>query len=106
MTPTHGAPVRFRLTLMGLVLAIGSQAQAADAEKGKALSAPCVACHGTDGISPNPQWPNLAGQKDQYLISSLKAYRNGDRSNPIMSPLAKGLSDEDIENLAAYYSGL
>lgn len=79
---------------------------AGDAEKGKAKSAICVACHGVAGISPNPQWPNLAGQKDQYLISSMKAYRDGDRQNPIMSPLAQGLSDEDIENLAAYYSSL
>ncbi len=96
----------FSLTAVGLLSAVAPPALAGDAEKGKAKSAVCVACHGTDGISPNPQWPNLAGQKDQYLILALKAYRDGDRQNPIMSPLAQGLSDEDIENLAAYYSGL
>jgi cytochrome c553 len=79
---------------------------AGDPEKGKAKAAVCVACHGVAGISPNPQWPNLAGQKDQYLISSLKAYRDGGRQDPIMAPLAKNLSDEDIENLAAYYASL
>ena len=94
------------LLTAGSLLSPGSQALAGDAEKGKAKSAVCVACHGTEGISPNPQWPNLAGQKDQYLILALKAYRDGGRQNPIMSPLAQGLSDEDIENLAAYYSGL
>lgn len=92
------------LALPALLFAPG--AFAGDAEQGKAKSAVCVACHGTDGISPNPQWPNLAGQKDQYLISSLKAYRDGDRQNALMSPIAANLSDEDIENLAAYYSGL
>lgn len=75
-------------------------------EEGKAKSAVCVACHGVAGISPNPQWPNLAGQKDQYLIIALKAYRDGDRQNALMSPLAQGLSDQDIENLAAYYASL
>ena len=94
------------LTAAGLLTGSVTPALAGDAEKGKAKSAVCVACHGTDGISPNPQCPNLAGQKDQYLILALKAYRDGERQNPIMSPLAQGLSDEDIENLAAYYSGL
>lgn len=85
---------------------LASTASAGDVEKGKAKSAICVACHGVKGISPNPQWPNLAGQKDQYLILSLKAYRDGDRNDPIMAPLAQNLSDEDIENLAAYYASL
>jgi cytochrome c553 len=96
----------FSVTAVSLFSAAATPALAADAEKGKARSAVCVACHGVEGISTNPQWPNLAGQKDQYLILALKAYRDGDRQNPIMSPLAQGLSDEDIENLAAYYSGL
>jgi cytochrome c553 len=103
---TPASLLTLSLITTGLLLNPGSTALAGDAEKGKAKSAVCVACHGTDGISPNPQWPNLAGQKDQYLILALKAYRDGDRQNPIMSPMAQGLSDEDIENLAAYYSGL
>jgi cytochrome c553 len=51
-------------------------------------------------------WPNLAGQKQGYLASSLKAYRDGSRKNAMMSAMAKGLTDKDIANLAAYYSGL
>lgn len=79
---------------------------AGDPEKGKGRSAVCVACHGVDGISPNPQWPNLAGQKEQYLIIAMKAYRDGDRNDPLMAPISAGLSDEEIEDLAAYYAGL
>lgn len=69
-------------------------------------AAVCAACHGTNGISPNPQWPNLAGQQKDYLVTSLKAYRDGGRSNPLVSPIAKNLSDGDIDTLAAYFNGL
>lgn len=79
---------------------------AGDAEAGKAKSAACAACHGADGISPQDMWPNLKGQKAAYLVLSLKAYRDGTRDNAIMKGMAAGLSDTDIENLAAYYSGL
>jgi cytochrome c553 len=53
-----------------------------------------------------PNYPNLAGQKEQYLAESLKAYRDGTRKNMIMAPMAAGLSDDDIKNLAAYYASL
>ena len=106
MTQQTPAPFQLALVPACLALLLASPALAGDPELGKAKSAVCVACHGTNGISPNPQWPNLAGQKDQYLILSLKAYRDGDRQNALMSPIAQGLSDEDIENLAAYYASL
>lgn len=94
-----------RVVLM-IMLGIGAVAQAADIAAGRAKSGTCVACHGPDGISHNPAWPNLAGQKDQYLIRQLRAFRDGDREDPIMGPMAQGLSDADIEDLAAYYSNL
>lgn len=81
-------------------------ALAGDAAAGKSKAAVCVACHGPEGISANPMWPNLAGQKDQYFIKQMKAFRDGDRKDPVMSPMAAGLSDADIANLAAYYAGL
>ncbi|MGP9799965.1 c-type cytochrome [Rheinheimera sp. NSM] len=81
-------------------------AQAADPQLGKAKAAVCAACHGANGISIIPDYPNLAGQKVKYLESSIKAYRDGERKNPIMSPMASGLSDADIANLAAFYAGL
>jgi len=82
------------------------QAFAGDVSEGQKRSAVCAACHGNNGISIIPMYPNLAGQKEQYLIDSLKAYRNGDRKNMVMSPMATGLSDEDIKNLAAFYTSL
>ncbi|NIR30287.1 MAG: cytochrome c [Gammaproteobacteria bacterium] len=88
-----------------LMLAAGP-GMGADVAAGKAKAAQCAACHGQDGISNNDMWPNLAGQKQGYLVKQLKAFRDGARSNPQMSPMAQGLSDQDIENLAAYFSSL
>ena len=79
---------------------------AADSDAGKAKAASCAACHGSVGISANPEWPNLAGQKDKYLANQIKAFRDGERKNALMSPMVSGLSDEDIANIAAYYSSL
>ncbi|MEM9102757.1 MAG: cytochrome c [Pseudomonadota bacterium] len=79
---------------------------AGDIAKGKAKSAVCAACHGADGKAVIKTYPSLAGQNKEYLISSIKAYRDGQRNNPLMSPMSKGLTDEDIANLAAYYSSL
>jgi cytochrome c553 len=83
-----------------------STSYAADAAAGKAKSAVCAACHGANGISNNDMWPNLAGQKPGYLKLQLTAFRDGNRKNPMMSPMATGLSDEDIANLAAYFASL
>lgn len=90
---------------LGLVGMSGA-ALAGDVEKGKARSATCVACHGNNGISMIPMYPNLAGQKEQYLVLQMKAFRDGIRKNMVMAPMAKGLSDADIENLSAYYASL
>ncbi|MDE0518492.1 MAG: cytochrome c [Oligoflexia bacterium] len=77
-----------------------------NAKLGKQKSVTCVACHGANGISNSPIWPNLAGQKAQYLVKQLKDFRSGARKEPSMSPMVKPLTDADIENLAAYYSSL
>ena len=79
---------------------------AGDVEAGKAKAASCAGCHGANGVSSNPMWPNLAGQKDGYLVKAMKDYRDGTRNDPMMGPMAKPLTDEDIANLAAYYSSL
>ena len=92
-------------TTLSFVL-FGGLAQAADIEAGKTKSAVCAACHGGTGISPTPIWPNLAGQKEQYLVAQMKAFRDGGRQNAQMSPMATNLTDEDIANLAAYYASL
>ncbi len=64
----------------------------------------CAACHGPQGISSNPLWPNLAGQQEAYLAKSIKDYQSGARNDPSMSPIAQMLSEQDIANLAAYFS--
>ena len=79
---------------------------AGDVDAGKAKAASCAGCHGANGISNNPMWPNLAGQQPGYLVKQLKAFRDGSRQDPMMTPMAAPLSDEDIANLAAYYSSL
>ena len=69
-------------------------------------AAVCAACHGQYGFSMGPLWPTLAGQHEDYLVNSLKAYRSGARKDPVMMPMAAGLSDADIKLLARYYSRL
>ena len=74
------------------------------AEKGQAKAAPCVACHGVNGNSVNPEWPNLAGQHESYIKRQLAAFKNDSRQNPLMTPMAKPLSDEDIADLGAFFA--
>ncbi|BAO45740.1 c-type cytochrome [Thiolapillus brandeum] len=85
---------------------MGSAMAAGDAAAGKVKAAVCAACHGANGISVNAMWPNLAGQKADYIIKQLKAFKAGTRKDPLMSPQAAQLSDQDIENVAAHFSSL
>ncbi len=94
------------VALVAGTFSFGSALAAGDIAAGKAKAAVCAACHGANGISPQPQWPNLRGQKAQYIIKQLKAFKAGTRKDPLMSPQAAQLSDQDIENLAAYFSSL
>ena len=88
----------------------GSQCKSAlNADKqlavaGQAEAPKCAACHGANGISTNPLWPNLAGQSRDYLVTALRAYKSGGRRNIIMAGISKGLNDIDVENLAAYFA--
>ncbi|MBT3566662.1 MAG: cytochrome c [Porticoccus sp.] len=89
-----------------LVIAAASPAFAGDAAAGKEKAMVCAGCHGAAGISANPMWPNLAGQQAGYLAAQIKHFRDGKRINAMMNNMVKTLSDEDADNLAAYYSGL
>ena len=75
-----------------------------DPAAGKLKSITCQACHGVDGKAITPEYPNLGGQYESYLVKALRDYRDGRRSNPLMSPMAAGLSDQDIDDLAAWYA--
>jgi len=87
---------------------MSGNAIAGDATAGGAKAVVCGACHGANGVATIPGYPNLAGQNEQYLISSMKAYRDGARrpvgNAAVMAAQAANLSDEDIANLAAYYA--
>ena len=73
------------------------------AADGATKSAICSSCHGPNGNSVNPVWPRLAGQSAVYITEQLRLFRSGVRDNPVMKPLAAGLSDQDIADLAVYY---
>jgi len=73
---------------------------------GKQRAVTCVACHGPEGNSSIPMWPNIAGQNAPYILSQLQAYKDGSRRNPLMSSQAMMLSDTDMANLAVYYESL
>ena len=75
-----------------------------DAAAGKSKAATCAACHGADGNSVNPQWPSLAGQHASYIAATLYAFRDGTRSDVLMSSQATILSEQDIADLAAYFA--
>ena len=77
-----------------------------NADAGKTKSQACVGCHGMNGKSNNPNYPNLAGQKELYLVKAITAYKTGDRKDPMMAPMIGSLSDADIADLAAYYSSV
>ncbi|MGZ5584480.1 MAG: c-type cytochrome [Usitatibacter sp.] len=95
-----------RKILFAALLAAAAPALAAsgDAEVGKKKSAPCAACHGANGISVSPEFPNLAGQYPDYIQTALTHYRNGKRKNPIMQLQVKDLTQKDMMDLAAYFS--
>jgi cytochrome c553 len=95
-----------RRIICALVIAValsGTARAEGDAEAGKAKSATCAACHGADGNSLNPEWPSLAGQHASYTEAQLAAFKSGARVNPLMSPQAMGLSEQDMKDLAAYF---
>lgn len=92
---------------IALFLMLGaSPAFAADVTSGMDKAATCAACHGLNGISVSADIPNLAGQKAEYLVVQLKAFKEGTRKNPLMNAIAPQLDEVEMENVAAYFSGL
>jgi len=77
-----------------------------DAEAGRTKSTACAACHGEDGMGIAPNYPVLAGQHAEYLAHALRQYKSGVRTNPIMAPFVASLTDDDIDDLAAWFASL
>jgi len=88
------------------LLGLGANVHAADAAAGKTKAAGCTSCHGLNGVSGNAMYPNVAGQKDAYLVKSIKDYRDGKRKDPMMEGMVKGMSDADVADIAAYFASL
>jgi cytochrome c553 len=90
-----------------MTAAASGAANAADAAAGKQkVQTTCAVCHGLDGIAKVADAPNLAGESAIYITKQLKAFRSGERQHQQMSIIAQGLSDEDIADLAAWFSSL
>jgi cytochrome c553 len=100
--------MRLHVLFAASLLALSTSALAAsgDAEAGSKKSTPCQVCHGKNGISVSPDFPNLAGQHEDYIVASLTHYKNGKRKNPIMVAQAANLTPKDILDLAAHFSKL
>jgi len=81
-----------------------TRASAAQIEAGREKAATCVACHGPEGVAAAPQWPNLAGQHETYLLAALEQYKNGGRVDLVMNPLIGPLDPATIEDLAAFFA--
>jgi cytochrome c553 len=86
--------------------AVGDGFAAGDVTAGRHKALMCQACHGLDGKAKLPEAPNLAGQSEIYLAKTLKDYRSGARKDDMMSLVAPALKDQDIDDLAAYYSAI
>ncbi len=89
----------------GLLLCLSGQAVAGNPARGQEISVTCHACHGEDGnLALADDYPIIAGQHFTYLVHALRAYRDGDRDHAVMSSFARDLTDQDIRDLAAWYS--
>jgi cytochrome c553 len=94
-------------TRFGLLLALsilGAPASAGDAALGAQKAAVCAACHGATGASVNPEWPSLAGQHEAYVAAQLASFKSGSRVNPLMTPMAVMLSEDDMKDLGAHFA--
>ncbi len=98
------------LVMTGLALAaVPVQAESlidGDADAGKTRALTCTACHGPEGNSVMPLWPNIAGQNANYIVAQLQAFKDGKRSDPLMVAQAMMLSEQDIKDLAVYFESL
>jgi cytochrome c553 len=94
------------LAVVTATVMMASPVFAGDAAAGKGKSVICAACHGANGISAIPTYPNLAGQKEAYLVKQLTEFKSGKRDNAIMKGMVMALTPTDMENLAAYYANM
>ena len=100
--------MKYRFYVLCLFIILSPLANAGDAESGRLKAQTCLGCHGVPSygnIYPSYHVPKLVGQHAPYIISALKAYQSGERSHPTMRAHASGLSETDMADIAAYFSG-
>lgn len=90
--------------VLGTLAFASNVAATGDAAAGQKRAAACAACHGPDGNSASGQFPKLAGQNADYIVRELERFKSGERKNPIMAGMAAGLSEQDMQNVAAWFS--
>ena len=95
------------ITIAAIVAFAGTALGASpDSKTGEAISKQCGACHGNDGMSVDNNIPNLAGQHFVYLQEQMNAYKKRTRINPIMNQMISSLSQEQIDDIAAFYASV
>ncbi len=104
MTHARPAPRRWTSLLALALLLPGLALAGGDPAAGRSKAQACASCHGADGNADNPQFPRLAGQYESYLLHALRQYKSGARKNPIMNGMVASLSDQDLKDLAAWFS--
>ncbi len=95
--------------LLGSLLACGAVRAEGDPEAGRTKSLPCMGCHAIPGyfnVYPSYKVPRLAGQHREYIVAALQAYKTGQRSHRTMVAQASSLSDEDMQDIAAYFASI
>ncbi len=99
----HHTP-RLLIVIAALLVSLNAVAEGS-AERGAQKAVTCAACHGQDGNSLNPEWPSIAGQHEKYLVDTLQAYKGGkERNNVLMLGQVAALSEQDMQDLAAYFA--
>lgn len=101
-----GLPPIFLSLFLAVPVFLSSAAYGADPQAGRAKASACVVCHGPLGVATAPSAPHLAGQPAMYLEDQLRRYRDGSRRHEQMTLIAKPLTDDEIENLAAWFSSI
>lgn len=100
------APIVRAALVLGALIAASPAFAAGDAAEGKVKAGMCRICHGIDGVARNPEAPNIGGEHFVYIQNQLRNFRSGRRTHEVMSVIAEGLSDEDIDDLSAWYSSI
>lgn len=98
--------MRTTMAILAILAATALAGSGAAGQNVRQLAESCAPCHGPDGVARDTEVPHLAGQNERYLANQLAAFKSGRRRHPEMRIMARELTGEEIDRLAAYYAGL